>query len=399
MKKNPNMRSSFGQRSKPLKKTLIMPDLSVRNFNPWQSTYGRDFFKDTKRTKSLIPKLPSSKQNRHQPKTTFKIKQKTQSPLETRQSQKSQQKPSKLETKQNSTEFEIQNTKKQKHKENFHDRKLASVVKENAAYFGHLQGKCLCAQCNCGHCKCPPNQLRLSIKPTEFSTTHTRSFGHPGNPNRPSLKRQQSEQLRLPPNFDGPSTYQKDFIELNAQKVNKSQRFPRAEPVGLQRGNLQPPFPDGSSYNANFLNWKDSVRVARFTENKMNFSVKRPFNGKSSYKDYGNFKKEDLNRGVNKENFGKPQFDNPLGPYVEMKKESKSQSTYKPIGNVKKVKGGKKEKEKGLIVNYKGYFKTSGMEIGGQRPPVCQSRNLILGAKKEALKRTMDRYSELLNQG
>jgi hypothetical protein len=406
MKRSSNKITEIGTRARTMEKSLIFPTVQVNPYNPWQSVYRQDYNKQMKRSRSMANKKESKV--REAKKSNFKIKTKTK--LDNTQSMRySLSKPEFNQSaiqkeKIDSREFEIPSNKLNRSLKdrNYHDKKLDSIVNENTAYFAHLVGKCLCGTCSCGHCKCDhPKALNLNIQQHNKDSTYTHDYVTYKNCNKRKLKRQHTEQLRNPEQFHGNSTYKADYVPLDPNTINKSQKveFVRNEGIDDCMDKLRAPFPLSSVYTKNFLNWKDSVKVLRFGKDISQSHIKLPFHGKSSNQVYGNFGPGDLLEQVNKENFGKPQFKNPLGPSIMIKKQSASRNAFKPLNGVQKPKKYSDNKERELKVNANGHFKTSSEALNGQRPSPCPSKQIVMAANKQLLSQSLRKYSQLLNQG
>lgn len=406
MKGSSNKITNIGSRARTIEKSLLFPQVTVNPYNPWQTVYKQDYNKQMKRSRSVANKREIGKKEARR--TSFKIKTKTKQDTSHKMSyslSQSQINPcTKRKVKINPNEFEIPSSQLNRTMKdrNYHDKKLDSIVSENKAYFAHLVGKCLCGTCTCGHCKCDhPKTLNMNIKQHNKDSTYTADYVPYKNCRKRTLKRQHTEQLRNPEQFTGNSTYKADYIPLDPTNINKSQKveFVKNEGIDDSLGKLRAPFPASSVYTENFLNWKDSVKVLRFAKDMSNNRVKLPFHGKASNQAYGNFGPDDLLQQVNKENFGKPQFKNPLGPCMKIKKQSSSRNAFQPMHGVQKPKKFSDNKERDLKVNFNGHFKTSNGEFNGQKAPICPAKEIIVNANKQLLSQSLRKYSGMLKQG
>ncbi len=406
MKRSSNKITEVGTRARTMEKSLIFPVLKVNPYNPWQSVYKTDYHKQMKRSRSMVHRK-EIKQNEAK-RTSFKIKSKVKAdnaqPMRHSISKPEFKQSANQKEKIDPNEFVIPPNKLNRtlKDRNYHDKKLDSIVHENTAYFAHLVGKCLCGTCSCGHCKCDhPKTLKMNIKQHNKDSTYTNDYVTYKKCSKRKLKRQHTEQLRNPEQFKGNSTYKADYVPLDALNINKSQKveFVRHEGIDDCFGKLRAPFPLSSVYTENFLNWKDSVKVLRFGKDAATGRVKLPFNGKASNQVYGNFGPDDLLEQVNKENFGKPQFKNPLGPAIKIKNQSSSRKAFTQMNGVHKPKKYSDNKERELKVNSNGHFKTSSGALNGQRPPQCPSKDIVMAANKQLLSQSLRKYSQLLKEG
>ena len=404
MKKNFSKPSILSRKLKRKEKSNLLSVLTTKPFNPWQSTYKKAFSKSVKRIKSLKPLKNAVKENPQKNKFKIKVRAKKtyckteMSPRSTKKIQNEDMNKEETEIIDDSLRLPT-NKSPPKKKSNFHSKKLETIVKNNVDYFAHIAGKCLCGDCICGHCKCSnPKQLKLGVKQKKLESTFERDFPAYKEDCRRKIVRHATEQLPLREKAKGKSTYQKDFIPLDHAQSNKEfgMDIIDLKNKGNQVKDLKAPFPSGSTNQQTFLNWKDSVKVSRFGNEKQFDRIKIPFNGKASSKAYGNFCSDEIMKDVNKENFGKPEFDNPLGPMIKIQKNSTSKLTFKKFKQPGKSQKILNLKDKELIVNYQGHFKTSNNAYEGKPLKNCPSKEVIIKARKKILEESLRKYSELL---
>jgi len=143
---------------------------------------------------------------------------------------------------------------------------------------------------------------------------------------------------------------------------------------------LKAPFPGGSSYRGQYVSWGSNNNkdggiqpiVSRTVASNM------PFNGKATYKDYGNYGNDEVDLaslGLHKK-FGKSTYKNPLGPETPFLGETTVGNFFKPFRVGKTTGGPKLQKVDGMYPTFQNQYKTIYKDYSGNQLKRCPGRTI-----------------------
>ena len=403
--------SGYGKRANSVGKNFLHPVIDVKPYNPWQSTYIQNYNKPLKRNASQVP-IKSKKPVNNSSQPIFQPVQAVQSqkdfkvvsnPLTIIQEQKNNSNVKEQPQEEEGKEFEIKPNISEvfPNKKSYRDRKLNCIIADNAEYFAHVMGKCICGLCTCGKCKCKhPRELHLGLKHINEQSLYKQDYIKHAAPAKRQLKRQGTEQFISKEPFADNTLYRTDYVKLDPEKVIEPQRLDRIDKPSYEDafGKLKAPFPKSSLYKETYLNWHNSVPVVRFNDKEEYNKIKFPFMGKASNKEYGNFNPEDITDQVNKSMFGKQEFKNPLGPNSNFRGESTTHNTYKKIEGYDQPRKYKETHNKENTINAEGHFNSTYKDYAGTNPPSCPAKEIITQARQQVIDQSMRKYSDLLKK-
>eukprot|EP00828_Plagiopyla_frontata_P046770 TRINITY_DN8439_c0_g1_i1.p1 TRINITY_DN8439_c0_g1~~TRINITY_DN8439_c0_g1_i1.p1 ORF type:complete len:303 (+),score=23.10 TRINITY_DN8439_c0_g1_i1:86-910(+) len=215
---------------------------------------------------------------------------------------------------------------------------LSKEMDKNQAYFNHLQGKCLCALCTCGHCKCQFGYLKeqssLISKPLLNTVSQYQSQFHKFpkgqknlsfNPNQahPSMKLFSPTQLDKQ-NYH--STYVTSYQRPESGKANM------IWPDSKQTYGMEPQFISQTQYQNAYKNWKDSPQEQQ-KQNYKKTVIDQPFKGESIYKHV--YKQHSVPRDYQDDqkilqHARQPFFKSPINPSFNMNYSTAAQDSFYP---------------------------------------------------------------------
>ena len=418
--------SRTDKRSQTTGKNFLYPVIDVKPFNPWLSSYIKDYKTSIRKNTSLGPKmmktakgktpnpkpqsLTASQSHQNLPSLIKSSNEPREEPNKLKfEPQDNYQKSAKVNFKPNTKqedddrEFELKPNMSEVFPNNrsAKDRKLNCILSDNTEYFAHIMGKCICGLCTCGQCRCNhPREINLGLKNVNDQSLYQRDYVKHNIPGKKQLRKQKTEQMVFKEPFSNNTLYRTDYISMDPNKVIEPQRLHQLERPGYDDclGKLRAPFPKNSLYDETYLNWQNSVPVVRFNDKEEYNKVKVPFTGKPSNKDYGNFKPEDITDQVDNTMFGKQQFKNPLGPHGQFRGESTTHNAYKKIGAIDRPRNYKENQNKENNINSEGHFTSTYKDYAGTKPPKCPAKEIITNARQQMIEQSMKKYSDLVKK-
>lgn len=362
------------------------------DYKPWSSIYGKDYNKSLNPNKqdnnsqvSLPNQKPelntnqmSNQKNRtaSRPQSNNKIDMNS---AEVRAAFKAQPDPVYLA---GDEEFQKQNRVADHfpNRENPYEVELDNLLNHNKKYFAEICGHCMEDICNCGkfHGK-QKSKLDLKLGSVKQSVYKKDYAEHELEKKREKLPFPcNSINYRVP--MEMSTINRSDYIKPGIYRGNEPDISNRAKHGGPEDGveHLKAPFPGGSSYRGQFVSWGTKGGDSGIRPIASKTVANMPFHGKATYKDYGNYTKDevDLNSlGLHKK-FGKSTYKNPLGPETPFLGETTVGNFFKPFKVGKTTGGPQLQKVNDQYPTYQAQYKTIYKDYSGNQRQRCPARTI-----------------------
>ena len=186
------------------------------------------------------------------------------------------------------------------------------------------------------------------------------------------------------------STQKLDFTRPDLSKTKSCKPDEISNSNGIQM--MGAPFHGRTNYKDDYINWNQPHPVGIIRPSNLarpNFNL--PFHGKPTNREYGNFPLNETQRPINGgEQFGKSQYDNPLGPSIGFNGTTNYKDDYVPFDlDDDDLEVNCRPKNKDHIANskkYDGRFRSTYKDYDGnpikKRGP-CPAKKLLKGVKEE----------------
>lgn len=284
-------------------------------------------------------------------------------------------------------------------RENPYESELNGLLNHNKKYFAEIKGHCLEDMCLCGkfHGK-PKHKLDLKLGSVKQSVYKKDYHDHVIDKNRDRLPFPcNSINYRVPMEMSTINT--SDYKKPGVYRGTEPDISNRAKHGGPNDGveHLKAPFPGGSSYRGQFVSWgsgKGSANIKPIISRTV--ACDMPFHGKSTYKDYGNYGKDETDYGslnLHKK-FGKSTYKNPLGPETPFLGETTVGNFFKPFKVGKTTGGPKLQKVDGAYPTFQNQYKTIYKDYSGSQLQRCPARAIEIDNIKSRLEEATKLFAE-----
>lgn len=374
------------------------------NYNPWKSTYTKDYRKKWNQQSLVASSLPQLKTESYGKEARFDTREADGRPRTG--SQKSFNSKGPAGTKAVYFDGDEEFLKRNIQKDHFPDPqnpnelKLWELMQKNIRYFADIKGHNLEDMCVCGSLEPRPKpKLDLNLGSQKQSVYKKDYTPHPFDNTGNTLPFPcNAINYRVP--MEMTTTNRNDYTRPIKFSGDEPQASQRAKGGGPNDGlaHLKAPFPEESMYKGQFVPWEtapgNGEGIQPIAANTV--AANMPFVGRSTYKDYGNYGPEDTDPkapGLHKK-FGKSTYKNPLGPEIPFLGQTWNSTEFKPF-KVGKTSGGPKIKH--VDSNYPTFqnqYKTIYQDYNGNPANVCPARTILSQSKQLQLERSMKLLEE-----
>ena len=247
--------------------------------------------------------------------------------------------------------------------------------------------------CTCGKCRlCYLQKHNLGLGPDKMSTYKEDYPEHPlqAGSMLKLMPRRNKKKILAKTRIPMVSTQKMDFTPPGYTETLNCKPDDISNSNGIQM--MGTPFPGGTNYKTDYIDWKQSEPVGIIRPSNLDRSkFKLPFHGKRSNNDYGNFPLEETQKPLNgARKFGKSQYDNPLGPSMGFNGTTNYKDDYIPFQLDEDSQGVNcRPKDQDNIANSKkfdGRFTSTYKDYDGnplKRKGPCPAKKLLGGVKED----------------